>query len=73
MEYVTFFCLLITEHCTRSQSAWPGDREFFFTRPNLNVSQLRRLGAIRVQPWKGLFFKRYGKFLFGNNSLHDAS
>ena len=44
------FSARLTEHCTRSKSARPGDRELFFSRPKLNVSRLRRLGAVRVQP-----------------------
>ena len=45
------FSAHLTEHCTRSKSAWPGDRELFFSRPKLNVSRLRRPGAVRAQPW----------------------
>ena len=43
------FSARLTEHCTRSKSARPGDREFFFSRPKLNVSRLRRPGAVRAQ------------------------
>ena len=44
------FSARLTEHCTRSKSARPGDRELFFSRPKLNVSRLRRPGAVRAQP-----------------------
>ena len=45
------FSACLTEHCIRGKSAWLGDREIFFTPPKLNVSRLRRPGAIRAQPW----------------------
>ena len=44
------FSAQLTEHCTRSKSARLGDREFFFSRPQLNVSHLRQPGTIRAQP-----------------------
>ena len=44
------FSAHLSEHCTRSKRAQPGDRELFFGRPQLNVSRLRRPGAIRAQP-----------------------
>ena len=45
------FSARLTEHFTRSKSARPGDRELFFSRPKLNLSRLRRPGAVRAQPW----------------------
>ena len=44
------FSARLTEHCTRSKSAQPGNRELFFSRLKLNVSRLRRPGAVRAQP-----------------------
>ena len=44
------FPALLTEHCTRSKSARPGDQELFFSRPKLTVSRLRRPGTVRAQP-----------------------
>ena len=48
-QYLKFFACL-TRHCTKSESAWPDNLEFFLTRPKLNVSRLRQPGAVRAQP-----------------------
>ena len=48
------FSARLTEHWTRSKSARLGDRELFFSRLKLNVSRLRRPGAVRAQPWTDL-------------------
>ena len=50
------FSARLTEHCTRSKSAQPGDQELSFSCPKLNVSRLRRLGAVRAHPWDILGF-----------------
>ena len=44
------FSARLTEHCIRSKSARPGDWQHFFSCPKLNVSRLRRPGAVRAQP-----------------------
>ena len=48
------FSARLTEDCTRSKSARPGDQELFFSRPKQNVSCLRRPGTLRAQPWAAI-------------------
>ena len=61
------FSSCLTEHCIRSKSARPGDRELFFSRPKLNVSRLRRPGAVRAQPC--IVMKMARPFLNGNHHV----
>ena len=55
------FSARLTEHCTKSKSAWLGDWEFFFSRPKVNVSCLRQPGAVRAQPCRIFQFDEKNK------------
>ena len=47
---ISKFLVALSARNTISQSARPGDRVVFLTRPKPNASRLRRPGAVRAQP-----------------------